>query len=506
MEQIKKIKDISLKIKEVLHIHDLEFCLEKFWNFAENECKEYISFLVKDKRDYQKIKLITKDIEQNNNNLRIKLAAEVDEYEVISSEFLNLIFQRKRGKEEQEDICNHTFILFLNVEDCEAIITRYYQTLEQNEIDLNTILIGKDNCQKKIKQSAHKLRLRSHSCYYKGDIELLKKKNNITSDIFGFYFNTDKKITYVLKDFLELDNFVDYYLPQKNLWSLNRQKENLMKPEKSVALQDPKVQNIISNLHKINDLKEYYYPHNLYYRILYYSTEKEEYMDCDFSINVDAHNQKCFRELLPLIEPIIEQIPNKTYNNCDIAYKVNYKDHADLSFYPGNKCNKCHKEITKNDNYCICYICKIEKKDYIICGNCYEGESQHNHPIIDVPVGGTIFLDKLTNFPSIQIDQEEEFGNLLYQSCARCGIEISKVVFTCCICEYIPFCSKCIKEFKNGENYDYYDECCEHHLFEHPMLISDHRWGIYQVIHGCSIPYCKKNPNFYWSYLYQPKL
>ena len=78
-------------------------------------------------------------------------------------------------------------------------------------------------------------------------------------------------------------------------------------------------------------------------------------------------------------------------------------------------------------------------------------------------------------------------------------------MFTCCVCESFEFCRNCFKEFKNGENY-YGDESCKNHLVEHPILISDYRWGLCYRVHEREVEFYKETSGGVFSYLYQPKL
>ena len=223
-----------------------------------------------------------------------------------------------------------------------------------------------------------------------------------------------------------------------------------------------------------------------------------------------AHDQKNCRELMPLIEPIAEKLPDREVDNYIVSYKVNYKDLADLSFHDGMICNKCQKAITINDTYYICYICKIGQKNYNICENCYEDVNQHSHPVIRVPVGGTKYLGNLEHFHSIQEDDSENMlENMLttsiYYNCTKCEESIKNVQFICCVCETV-FCNKCFNEFKNGDNCIFNGENNQKHLKDHPVLISGNHWSCVQYVVGFNIQYYKENPDNYFSFLYQPKL
>ena len=222
--------------------------------------------------------------------------------------------------------------------------------------------------------------------------------------------------------------------------------------------------------------------HEFYYKTRSLLINNEEFTDISYKVEVTVLNQHIFRDLIPLMEPIQDNLPNVTELNFIFHYLVDYHFLADLTFQECKKCVNCQKVITKKDSYYICYICKIEKKDYIVCSSCYEGVDQHNHPLIYIPIEGHKYLSNLTNLRAIQEEADPDFGSPLTMECWRCGIPMNTIAYYCCICKDLQFCPKCYLEIKEGEYYQYSDKDTLHHLNEHPMLITSDKWSCGDMI------------------------
>lgn len=485
---------------------DLDIMLSSFYRFEESTFQNEMTIIADDKSKSSKIEELIKKNEQYLNNISVDVVCnEKDNKGIFPLEFYEKL--KKIDKDACMNLLGENVLLFVNDEDYLSLVLYLHKLRKAESFYYTIYVIAKTNDQKAFKFLKEKNQ--AYCCesylYYKGSIDEVKKKYDITENIFGIVINKNREIIYFLKNMSDFSHMVQFYTKRIAVEKLIDKKKTLAKPENKIEVQNEKVNNIISNLTEIYKLcSKKIEIQNFYYQTFSIYTNNNEYIEIKYNVNVSVLNQRIFKELISLIEPIKEKIPDVNQNDFQLHYFVDYHFLVDMSFQEGKKCVKCKQLITKKSSYYVCFLCKIEKNDYIICKNCFNGVSQHKHPIIYVPIGGNKYLSDLTNLRAIQ---EEADPNIeapsISLNCWRCGILMSKIAYYCCMCKNLQFCPKCFLKFKEGEHYKYDDENTLQHLSNHPMLITNDKWFCdYRV---WDYENYKENKEIYFSYLYESK-
>lgn len=513
MEHIKLLTIINSIISKVKNTNQIQATVNIYYSFLDpSTSRVEILFLVKDDKMREILIPFVKQEENVHKVPIIALSEETKEDEIFPVKYKELIKEKlprdPGGYQPGEEL-----FLFLDDVNIENSLLSFYKMYTESEVRFLVHIITKIKDKTDLIFLSDKINRVYDFFFYDGPIEEIKEHYGITSNLFGFLIDSEEKVRYILKEKSDFEGLVNCFKTIKYKEQFRRNKEEVFKEENKIELSKEKIEKAISNVTEIyNKGKQYFKGASSFeYSEVFYFKQNEEYASIRCHMQFTLPNQRSCKEFMTLVKPYRDQLPDK--DEFQIIYIVDYRDHADITFKEGKKCNKCQKLIKKEDCYYICYFCKIEKKDYIICSSCF---TEHNHPIVYVPIGGSKYLPDLQKFRSIQIEEPEPdpIALLIPLECYRCCCPINGPIYCCCQCR-VELCEKCFKEFKNGENYivdesqkekarsyGYNAFHIKEHLEDHPMLITNDKWICEPDISWKELPYYENNPNDMYSYLY----
>lgn len=482
--------------------NEIEVCLNFQYSFRNLKQSVEIIFSVRDDKIMEELKTELKKEEYKLEDVSIDVVSrETKEKTIFPNTFKTLIEKKIDGRPILYQPGEELF-LFLDGGDVEGMILNFDEMYCEYRVLFLVHIITQVNDENVLISLSDKVNKKYIFSYYNSTMAEIKKYYGITSNFFGFLIGSQDEVKYILKDKSDYANLTSCFKNIKSMAQFKRSKSDIFKPENKIELSKQNIEKIISNLNEIYDKgNKYFKVNSFYYRINSYFKQNEEYSNINYNIQVTSPNQRIFKEFMNFIKPYKEELPDK--QSFELIYEVDYRDHADITFKEGKMCNKCQKLITIEDYYYLCYLCKIDKIDYIMCSNCYTDLTQHKHPIVYVPIGGYKYLPDLKFFRSIQLEDDNELGINIAIICDRCGSPMNQLIYYCCQCRRLQICGKCFQDFKNGENYKYYDCKMNEHSEDHPMLICNDQWYCDNSVTWSYFPYYEENSDDKYSYLYE---
>ena len=146
------------------------------------------------------------------------------------------------------------------------------------------------------------------------------------------------------------------------------------------------------------------------------------------------------------------QVDDKFY---DIQYILDYRKTAYLYPKQNIKCSLClTNQITKEEEYIVCYLCSTKKKNFYLCSSCTKfvvnenGQTIHEHPLLLVQKGAIQLVKKMSQFKAIQYYSPDNNERLNCRSCQRA---IDYYYWTCGYCGYLCLCPRCFRKIRKSK-------------------------------------------------------
>ena len=158
----------------------------------------------------------------------------------------------------------------------------------------------------------------------------------------------------------------------------------------------------------------------------YIDYEKITFGSNYFDFKVRLNDEAKIKSLLSILEDSKEMLINALYQVNDIIYILDYRKISYLYPKQNIKCSLCLvNQITKEEDYIVCYLCSTNKKNFYLCSSCTKfvvkenGQTIHEHPLLLVQKGSIQLVKKMSQFKALQFYSPNSNERLNCCSCLR---------------------------------------------------------------------------------------